>query len=232
MNTDFILQAKTVKDMLFIHADEGYRERSAAFMRFLGIGDATRLEIDNRGQPTDTGALDRLRVRAAAALMDRSESRAQAVADELRAYTLWDGDLDADMDVVTAGWLERLGLSAPELYLLTSFGEETYIERRDGARVHGKDYVLVTSNELGYLEKHPSLAVTYTFEPGCWWHDGELEINEAMMQPETVRTAAIGRPLREIFSHPHLDGHDIRIVDWDYETTIFTDAARVKVFPR
>lgn len=226
MNVDFIVSRRSVDDIVDCIDDPNFGERSLLYANFLGVGDIVDV---GKGQisrlPYD--AYPAFQSRLAAGLGDRSAYRARAIKDLMGKSLLWHGDRDATMDFVTAAWLESLGLSAPDLYLLSSFAEEFYIERRDGTHLHDLKEIYFTS----YDGDAPTLALTYQFQRFCWWSDGRLDISEDMTRPETVRMAAIGRPLRDVFQHPFLDPHDLIITEWDDPTIIRTDAARVRVFP-
>lgn len=224
MATDFILTRLSIDHILECEEDPEYGRRSRAYMGLLGIGDAAQIAAKSGGNLSREAYAD-LQARGSAALGDRSEERARAIVDAMSRAMLWEGDNDATMDLVTAEWLRKEGLSAPELYMLTSFAEEMYIERKVGEGE--KREVMITSE----LRETPTLVVVYDFEKYSWWSDGRLDLAERMTQPATVRAAAIGRPLQDVFQHPFLNGHDVRIVDWSDPTIIITDAPRVRIFP-
>ena len=230
MPPDFILSEISVDAIVHAIHDDDFSRIGRPYCRFLGIGDLELHPVDRDGDLVDRMLIPAYQSRAAAAIGFPSVGRSLAVLNEIVQRPWITGGHAATMDVATAAWLETLGLSAADLYLLGSFSTEMRLERRDGSWVNDKSYVVFSSEGEN---DDPSLVVCCHFAEGCWWADGTLDIPESMTVPASAMAASIGRPLREVFSHAHLNSFPIQIVEWNEEdpTVIVTDAARVNVFP-
>lgn len=233
MESDYILSKGTAHNIFICLNDEYYRGRTIDFLPILGMEGAEDIAVDDKAWPVDNNEVERMQMRASANLGNLTPERVRGIWREFLTKTLWINDHKATVDAVTAAWFKSIGVSAAELYMITSFGEESYIERRDGKWIHGMDSVMIRSDgsEKGDgATQIPRLKAEIGLAERCYWFDGGVTLDyETMEYPQSVRTAGIGRPLREIFSHPLLDPQDLRIIDWD-NGMILTDAADIPVF--
>ena len=228
MNVDYLIDARTAWVARAVLADATQRDVAKRTMVHLGIPDAEGFALTMDGRSfVDPGEEAVLRSRMSAALGDVSARRSAANGRFIKDNALWGDDHLAVVDAVSATWLQGLGISVAEAYLLCSFNEDVRICRRNGRSIDGLPEILMLARDL----VPTVLEVVRPLGRGHSWIGGTVCIPDGAHHPDTVRVRAEGRPLREVFSHPFLDGHDLKVVQWEDADSIVTDAPMVRVFP-
>lgn len=227
MAADYIVGGATTRMVVAMLADGQTAGYVRELMRFLGIPDAHLIS----GTPTGTfmdpqdGVL--IASRMAAAISDDSARRATVVLEQLKAHPLYADDEDAVVDVVTAQWMRDHDIALAETYLLCSLSEELHVDRRNGRSIDGMSNAIFLARDT---EPHSSLELLLNMGQGMRWTGGTLVIMDGTEYSETVRSQAVGRPLRDVFRHPRLNDLDLKVVSWDEPNEIVTDAPKTPIF--
>lgn len=212
---------------------DAYGNMLAGHCRLLGLGgmlDLSRAREeggDDANLPCWEPYVEILNAR----LLQVDDAWTQAVRDRLEYC--FDGDYDMTtllVDPVTRAWIEARGMSMATMALMCDFMESVTLYPRGSIKTYetigvAAQEIETDGDPIPVLDLGFSLAGTEHY-----WSAGTVSIFDAVS--DTIQAAAAGRRLRDVYSHPALDGYDFVITCWDRDG-IHTDISILKpVFPR
>lgn len=123
-------------------------------------------------------------------------------------------DPTCDIDMITAELLVHLGIDPLTVAWLSAACDGFHIHDEDGF-----DTIIDTDAVIRPHESAQQCSTNTTLSETVWWKAGGIMLVSDL--PASALTNAVGRPLREVVSHPVLDRHDLRISDVDLQQGIF-----------
>lgn len=119
-------------------------------------------------------------------------------------------DPTCDIDMITAELLAHLGVDPLTVAWLSAASRCISVQDDDDM-----DTVIDIDSDLRPHECATQCSTTTTLGATTWWKAGGVLLVKDL--PGTVVANAVGRPLREILSHPVLDRHDLVVATADLE---------------
>jgi len=189
---------------------------AAATMRAHAGDDPFRLMPVARPTPDGRTILTDARAMLLDALKGVDGATRSRAACSLRAMmgdsSLGRTDRTSDVDAVLASLVAHLGVDPLVAAWLArcSTGDVLDIQRPDGTTAPLSVQVHRTFAAVG--------ATMFHFAPHCTWHSGGMVHASAL--PDTLLVCSTGLPLREIVSHPALDGHALTVEEATIDASI------------
>jgi len=114
------------------------------------------------------------------------------------------------LDRITAGLIAHMGIDPLKVAWLAHICRGVDLMDRDTLETR------ITVSTTSAPGRANNATIVHLSPTAIWHGEGVIGIDDGII-PETVATACIGRPLREVFTHPVFDAHDFVIARIDNE---------------